>query len=106
MLAEYSIGDFCAKYHDMPGNYAEAVEWFRKAADQNYAPAQCSLGICYAAGAGVTQDLVEARKWFELASLQGNDDATQKMGFLDLTLTPDQIARAQQLAREFKPQRE
>ena len=79
------------------------MQWFRKAADQNYAPAQCSLGICYAAGAGVPRDYIEAHKWFELASRQGNEDAIQKLPFLDLAMTPEQIARAHKLAIEFKP---
>ncbi len=37
-------------------NYAEAVKWFRKAAEQNHAEAQSSLGFCYANGQGVTKD--------------------------------------------------
>jgi TPR repeat protein len=37
-------------------NEAEAVKWWRKAAEQNYAPAQCSLGLCYAYGQGVAKD--------------------------------------------------
>ncbi len=28
----------------------EALKWYHKAADQNYAPAQCDLGGCYEFG--------------------------------------------------------
>jgi len=37
-------------------DYAEAVKWFRKAAEQNNAAAQDNLGQCYTAGEGVAQD--------------------------------------------------
>ena len=34
-------------------NFAQAAKWYRKAAEQNYAPAQFNLGYCYANGQGV-----------------------------------------------------
>jgi len=34
----------------------EAVKWFRKAGEQNLAPAQYNLGVCYANGDGVAED--------------------------------------------------
>ena len=34
-------------------NDREAVKWYRKAAEQNYAPAQGALGVCYNHGNGV-----------------------------------------------------
>jgi len=37
----------------VPQDYAEAVRWYRKAADQGIAEAQFSLGIAYANGVGV-----------------------------------------------------
>ena len=36
----------------MPQNYAEAVKWFRLAADQGDASAQYNLGVMYAKGQG------------------------------------------------------
>ncbi|MDL1959246.1 MAG: hypothetical protein LWX01_06035 [Deltaproteobacteria bacterium] len=36
-------------------DYAEAVKWFRKAAEQGYADAQFFLGLMYAQGEGVLQ---------------------------------------------------
>ena len=32
--------------------YVEAVKWYRKAAEQNYAEAQFKLGVCYEKGQG------------------------------------------------------
>ena len=38
------------------GDYAEAVRWYRMAADQGLADAQFVLGFMYANGQGVPQD--------------------------------------------------
>lgn len=61
------------KYYDGVGvekNLAEAVKWFRKAAEKNYAPAQFSLGLCYYGGKGVPRNYVEAVKWYRKAAEQ------------------------------------
>ena len=36
----------------MPQNYAKAVEWYTRAADQGFARAQANLGVMYAKGEG------------------------------------------------------
>ena len=46
---------------------AEAVTWYRKAADQGHAGAQYYLGIAYHKGQGVPADQIEAYKWLSLA---------------------------------------
>ena len=43
--------------------YEEAVVWFRKAAEQGHARAQCHLGACYELGNGIAQDYAEAVQW-------------------------------------------
>jgi uncharacterized protein len=53
------------------GDYAEAVKWFRKAAEQGDAIAQYNLALMYRDGEGVTQDDAEAVKWFRKAAEQG-----------------------------------
>lgn len=81
----------------------EAVKWYRKAAEQNYAAAQYNLGVCYSNGEGVTKDYVEAYKWRLLAVGQGDENAKQAMTTLEKKMTPEQIAEGQKRAREFKP---
>jgi TPR repeat protein len=49
---------------------AEAVKWLRKAAEQDYANAQCNLGCCYYNGQGVAKDYVAAFRWFREAAGQ------------------------------------
>ncbi len=79
----------------VPQDYAMAVKWSRKAADQGYAPAQYALalmygdgqgvpkdyaadqgyakaqnnlGVMYEDGRGVTQDYVQAHMWYNLVA--------------------------------------
>ena len=58
----------------MPQDDAEAVRWYRLAAEQGDANAQYNLGVRYGAGEGVPPDDAEAVRWFRLAAEQG--DAT------------------------------
>ncbi|MSP50530.1 MAG: sel1 repeat family protein, partial [Alphaproteobacteria bacterium] len=87
----------------VPQDYAEAVMWYRKAADQGEADAQTNLGINYANGQGVPQDYVQAHKWFNLAAAKGNINAVKNRDIVAAKMTPAQIAEAQKLAREWKP---
>jgi len=58
-------------------NYAEAVGWFQKAADQGVAKAQFNLGLMYGRGDGVKQSDAEARRWLKKAADQGVLEAKQ-----------------------------
>ena len=62
-------------------DYAEAVKWYRKAAEQGHADAQYNLGICYRNGYGVTQDNDEAVKWYRKAAEQGLASAQCNLGY-------------------------
>ena len=57
------------------------MKWYRKAAEQGYANAQCSLGVCYASGQGVEQDDKEAVKLYRKAAEQGNASAQSNLAF-------------------------
>jgi TPR repeat protein len=56
-------------------NYKQAVEWYRKAADQGDASGQYNLGGIYNNGLGVPQDYTAAARWLRKAADQENDDA-------------------------------
>ena len=62
------------------GEYAEAVKWFRKAAEQGNALAQNGLGNCYYAGKGVMRDYDEAVRWYRKSAEQGNALAQYNLG--------------------------
>jgi TPR repeat protein len=61
-------------------DHAEAAKWYRKAAEQNYGPAQNNLGLCYEHGEGVAADRVEAAKWYRKAAEQNDVDAQFNLG--------------------------
>ncbi|MEE2692778.1 MAG: sel1 repeat family protein [Pseudomonadota bacterium] len=46
-------------------------------------------------------DLINAHKWFNLAAMQGNLEARAYRAELSKEMTPDEIAEAQRLAREY-----
>jgi len=58
----------------------EAVKWYRKAAEQDFAPAQCDLGFSYANGQGVAKDAVEAVRWTRKAAEQNLARAQYNLG--------------------------
>lgn len=59
----------------------EAMRWYRKAADQGYAPAQVGIGDLFAKGAGVRQDHHRAQEWYNTAArLSKNADAYFRVG--------------------------
>ena len=51
-------------------DYQNALAWFRKSADQGYAPGQYNLGVMYMEGSGTAKDAGEAVKWFLKAAEQ------------------------------------
>jgi len=60
---------------DVPKDYSEAAKWFRKSAEQGFAKAQFSLGMCYENGLGVSKDISEAIKWYREAEKGGHERA-------------------------------
>ena len=70
--AQYNLGVAYSNGEGVEQDYAEAVKWWRLAAEQGIADAQYNLGIAYYDGDGVEQDYVEAVKWWRLAAEQGS----------------------------------
>jgi TPR repeat protein len=99
--AQYSVGVIFAKGEGVPQDYKEAVRWYRKAAEQGDAGAQYSLGYMYAKGEGVPQDYIKAHMFWTLASAGGNADAKNNRDMVAKKMTPEQIATAQQMTKEW-----
>ena len=51
-------------------NASEAAKWWRMAAEQDFAPAQNNLAVCFALGQGVMKDASESAKWYRKAAEQ------------------------------------
>jgi TPR repeat protein len=91
--------------HGVTQDYATAVMWYHKAADQSYSGGQEELGNLYFEGRGVPQDYILAYMWWNLAAAVSweNTYAIKSRDKVAAMMTPEQIAEAQKLAREWKP---
>ena len=79
----------------VPTDIPEGVKWIRRAAEQGFGPAQNTYGLCFFKARGVTQNPVEAYKWFNLAAAKGGDaadDAKVNLAMVERSLKGDQIA--------------
>ena len=61
---------------------AQALRWYRRAADQGFAGAQANLGDMFARGQGVATDYAAAAVWFHRAAVQGHVAAQYNLGLL------------------------
>ena len=80
--AQYSIGVKYDTGEGVPQDDAEAVIWYRRAAEQGHAGAQYSLGRMYDIGRGAPEDDAEAVRWFRLAAEQGHAGAQYSLGLM------------------------
>ena len=97
----------------VPEDYAQALKLYRLAAEQGLSGAQHDLGIMYLKGQGVPQNYVLAHMWFNLAASQtpaskkaDRDSAVSHRDSVESKMTPEQIAEAQKLARDWKPKQQ
>jgi uncharacterized protein len=105
LKSQVSMGISYNQGRGVPQDYSQAAFWFRKAAERGNALAQNSLGVLYGKGQGVPKDLVAAYMWFSLAANGGSKPAPKNRDIIAKRLTPQQLAEAQRLAREWKPKR-
>ncbi len=57
---EHHLGQMYFNGDGLPQDYAEAVRWFRRAAEQGFTEAQYNLGQMYNNGQSVPQDYAAA----------------------------------------------
>lgn len=76
--AQKWLGD----YYAVQKHYVKSCQWFRKAADQGYAPAEKDLGIAYLKGYGLLKNNVKATYWIKKAADQGYAPAEAELGNL------------------------
>lgn len=106
--AQNNLGLMYEDGQGVPRDDAQAAIWLRKSADHGYADARVNLGSMYEKGVGVSQDSMQAHMWFSLAYYNATDAAIRDVASelrdeVAAKMTPDQIAEAQRLAREWKP---
>lgn len=105
--APNNIGEMYANGQGVPADYREAVRWYQKAAQQQNTDAQYNIGLMYRDGKGVPQDFLVAHMWLNLAASKSTGDDQKKYSAardaLAVKMTPQQIAEAQRLTREWEP---
>jgi peptidoglycan hydrolase-like protein with peptidoglycan-binding domain len=104
LFSQVSAADFSSALEAyQQGDLPRAANQFKSLADRNDADAQYMLGYMYALGEGVVQDYIEAHKWLNIAASQGKDGARAARNKVARRMSRDQVNRAQQLARNWKP---
>lgn len=71
LVAQFYMGLVYSEGQGVEKDDAEAVRWYRLAADHGDALAQFRLGLHYATGDGVAEDDVGSVRWFRMAAEQG-----------------------------------
>lgn len=119
--AQYNLGVMYRYGSGFPKDTAEAAEWFRRAAEQGTADAKYELGMMYLEGQGLPRNFVIAYMWLNLAAAQAQNVEVFRGGnspenaqilpieqfaglvrdFIEKNMTPEQIAEAQRLSREW-----
>jgi TPR repeat protein len=108
--AQEALGTLYVVGSGVPQDYVEAVKWFRMAAEQGFAEAMDDLARMYVQGQGVPKNYVLAHMWFNLAAARRHPEPghlnidTGARDNLAEEMTPEQIAEAQRLAREWQSQ--
>lgn len=77
---QFNMGLKFANGEGATRNYAQAAEWYHKAAEQCHSLAQFNLGMMYAHGQGVIRDTTQSVMWFGRAARQGDAGAQFILG--------------------------
>ena len=78
--AQYVVGLCYSNEWGTEKNYILATNWFKKAAEQGYAPAQFAFGNRLFNGDGIVQNKKEAAEWYRKAAEQGLVSAQYNIG--------------------------
>ena len=79
----------------------EAIKWYLMSAKQGHTLAQSNLGGIYGNGRGVAQDYVQAHMWFNLAVMEGHENAVRSRDMAEKRMTPEEIEQARALAQDW-----
>ena len=100
VFAQYNLGLMYDKGEGVTQDYKEAARLYGLSAAQGFADAQYNLGLLYANGQGVIQDNVYAHMWLNIAASSGFVNADKNRDIVASRMTPADISKAQDLARE------
>jgi uncharacterized protein len=95
---EYAVLLF--RGHGVPPDQKLGAQLFRAAAEKGVVIAQTRLARCYANGAGVDKDLVQAAKWHLIAKAAGGED--EALDKLVAKLSKADRTKAEKAAEEWR----
>ncbi|MDD9983994.1 MAG: tetratricopeptide repeat protein [Gammaproteobacteria bacterium] len=99
--AQFILGLMYSLGKGVPAIATEAVRWYRLAAEQGHTAAQAHLGNSYAAGHGIPENAIVAYAWLSVAAAQGDEGASRVKQKVAEQMTNSQVAKAQELSREY-----
>jgi TPR repeat protein len=99
--AQYSLGYMYEEGRGVAQDYKEAIKWYTKASGQGHAEAQYNLGDMYNNGRGVIQDYVSAHMWYNICAAYHCLFGHRSRDLLAMRMTPSQIEKAQDMARDW-----
>ena len=108
--AQYRVGEIYDFGVLAPRDRAESLRLWRMAAERGYGPAISRMGMLYVTG-DLPMDKVQAFKWLTLALMQPDSNfgelsrpaVTMLRNSVGQSMTPEQIAEAQQEAKDWQP---
>jgi uncharacterized protein len=80
--AQFALGDLYSSGFFGHSDYAQALTWFQKAAEQGHPEAEERLGQLFENGHGTPQDYAQAAKWYLQASEQNEPFAQWRLATL------------------------
>ena len=97
---QYRLGILYEHGVGVKQDHVAAESWYRLAAEQGFAEAQFRLGLLHLNEYRPLSDAVYGRMWVNVAAANGSESALEAREMIKRTLTREQIAEAQRLARE------
>jgi TPR repeat protein len=102
--AQFELAGLYAGGEGVEQNLAEAVKWYRKAAEQGHDSAQFKLGLSYQQGKGVPQSDTEAYIWLNISAengepLNGRGKAGELADEIRVSLSAIQVEEAKEITK-------
>ena len=80
----------------------QAAYWFAEAASLGVTDSQFNLAFLYEHGYGVTQNLVEAGKWYSVAARSGDKESQKRADLVRAQLGTNEQAVVSKAAKDFR----
>ena len=103
-LAQFFLGSMYGNGKGVTQDYKEAVKWYRFSAEQGNTGAARFLGRMYFMGHGVIKDYVSAHMWWNICGVDVKI-CVEFRETVEKIMSKQQIEKAQELARNWKPKK-